>query len=191
MNKRLLMLLSFLALFGTIIAGCGPTATPTTAPEPTTAVQPTAKGPEPTKPPAQVSATIVLWHAWTGAEETVLKDIVADFQAANPNITVDLLAVPFDQLQSKYTTEAGAGGGPDLLIGPTDWVGPLAEAGLLAKLDDLVASIVGDYLPATVDALRWQGDLYGFPESFEAVAMFYNTDLVETPPTTVDELKAA
>jgi arabinogalactan oligomer/maltooligosaccharide transport system substrate-binding protein len=185
MNKRLLMVLSVLVILGVFVAACGPE--PTQVPATEAPGAPTAEPPEPTSPPA---VTVTLWHAWTGAEETVLKDVVADFQAANPNITVELLAIPFDQLQTKFTTEAGAGGGPDIIIGPTDWVGPLAEAGLLAKLDDLVAPIIGDYLPATVDALRWRGDLYGFPESFEAVAMFYNTNLVDTPPTTMDEALA-
>lgn len=204
MNKRFFMALSFMLILGIMIAACGPTPTTapppppaaTTAPEPTKAPEPTAvPAVEPTAVPAVEPTkvpkiTITLWHAWTGAEETVLKEEVGRFMSQNSNMTVELLAIPFDQLQTKFTTEAGAGGGPDIIIGPTDWVGPLAEAGLLAPLDDLVADVIGDFIPSTVDALRWQGILYGFPESFECVAMYYNTDLVDSPPADTDELKA-
>ncbi|MGB9722955.1 MAG: sugar ABC transporter substrate-binding protein [Chloroflexia bacterium] len=179
MNKRFLALtvLVLLGLLGACVQAPAPTAVPTTAPT----AQPT---------PAPQPVTITLWHAWTGAEETALKEILDNFMAEYPDITVNPLQVPFDQLQSKFTTEAGAGGGPDILIGPTDWVGPLAEAGLLRPLDAAVADVIGDYLPSTVEALKWQGRLYGFPESFECVAMYYNTAMVDKPPKTIEELKA-
>jgi len=70
-----------------------------------------------------------LWHGWTGTEAETLAEIVKTFEAANPGAKIDLLAVPFDQLKNKFTTEASTGGGPDLLIGPKDWIGELAQPG--------------------------------------------------------------
>ncbi len=35
-----------------------------------------------------------------------------------------------------------------------------------------------------------EGRLYGIPESLKAVALYYNKELLPTPPTTTDELKA-
>lgn len=190
MSKRWLLVLTVLTLMG-VLAACGPTPATTPPPPPTQPPQPT-QPPAPTQvPPTKAKPiTVTLWHAWTGAEETVLKEVVGRFMSKNPNVTIKLLQVPFDQLQNKFTTEAGAGGGPDILIGPTDWVGPLAEAGLIRPLDEAVADVIGDFMPTTVEALKWQGKLYGFPESFECVAMYYNTSLIETPPKNTDELKA-
>ena len=63
-------------------------------------------------------------------------------------------------------------------IGPLDWVGELATAELIRPLDDLIdPAVLEDYLPTTVDALRFNDQLYGMPESFETVALFYNKTL--------------
>lgn len=139
---------------------------------------------------AQDSGSLTLWHGWTGGEADALNSqIIPAWQAANPGISIEVLAVPFDQLKNKYQTEAATGGGPDLLIGPADWVGELASADLIAPMDDLLpAGALDAYVPAAVDALRYDGKLYGLPESIETVALYYNTDLVPTPPTSSAEL---
>ncbi|TXG80337.1 MAG: maltose ABC transporter substrate-binding protein [Thermomicrobiales bacterium] len=139
---------------------------------------------------AQDSGTLTIWHGWTGAEaETLNNEIIPAWQTANPGITIEVLAVPFDQLKNKYQTEVATGGGPDLLIGPADWTGELASAELVMPLDGLVsADALSQYVPAAVDALKFDGQLYGLPESIETVALYYNTDLVPTPPANSAEL---
>ena len=152
--KKLFVVLSLLLVVMLLVTACGPKATP--APEPTAApaaaVEPTkapatepTKAPEPTAPPKAAeptAGTITLWHGWTGAEADTLAEVITAFQAANPGVTLETLAVPFDQLKNKYTTEASTGGGPDLLIGPKDWIGELSQANLIMPLDD-VADKVG------------------------------------------------
>ncbi len=140
---------------------------------------------------AQDSGTVTLWHGWTGAEaDTLNNQILPAWQAANPDIKINVLAVPFDQLKNKYQTEVATGGGPDLLIGPADWVGELAGADLIKPLDDLVtADELAAYVPSAVDALEYDGKLYGLPESIETVALYYNTDMVPTPPKSTAELE--
>jgi arabinogalactan oligomer/maltooligosaccharide transport system substrate-binding protein len=135
---------------------------------------------------------LTLWHGWTGAEaDTLNNDVLPAWEAAHPGVKITTLAVPFDQLKNKYQTEAASGGGPDLVIGPLDWVGEFATAELIQPLDQLVdATTLGSYLPATVDALRYDGKLYGLPESFETVALFYNKTMVPEPPKTTAEMDA-
>jgi maltose-binding protein MalE len=198
MRKYSVLALAMVAIV-LITAACGGAATPapqpteppkaaaTAAPQPTAAPPPTA-APQPTAPPA-AATTLTLWHGWTGTEADTLGEIVKAYEAANPGTKVDLLAVPFDQLKNKFTTEASTGGGPDLLIGPKDWIGELAQAGLIAPLDDLSAQVGLDQLnKSAVDANKFQGKTWAFPESTEAVALWYNKDLVKTPPKDTDEL---
>jgi arabinogalactan oligomer / maltooligosaccharide transport system substrate-binding protein len=137
-----------------------------------------------------LSGSLMLWHGWTGAEaDTLNNDILPAWQEANPNVSIETLAVPFDQLKNKYQTEAITGGGPDLLIGPLDWVGELAAAEVIQPLDGLVAeTVLENYVPSTLEALTVDGQLYGLPESFEAIALFYNMSLVPEPPTTTAEM---
>ncbi len=148
-----------------------------------------AAAPAAAAPMPAAKGNIVLWHGWTGAEADTLAEVIAAFQAAAPDATVETLAVPFDQLKNKFTTEASTGGGPDLLIGPKDWIGELSQASLIAPLDDLADKIgLNNLNQAAVDANKFQGKVWAFPESTEAVALWYNKDKVKEAPTSVDEL---
>jgi arabinogalactan oligomer/maltooligosaccharide transport system substrate-binding protein len=130
-----------------------------------------------------------LWHGWTGAEADTLAEVIHAFQAANPGVTVVSLAVPFDQLRNKFITEASTGGGPDLMIGPKYWIGELAQAGLIASLDDLAPNIgLYQLSKSAVDANKLQGKVWAFPESTEAVVLWYNKDLVKEAPKSEAEL---
>jgi len=139
---------------------------------------------------APTSGELSIWHGWTGAEaDTLNNDILPAWEAAYPDIKIETLAVPFDQLKNKYQTETATGGGPDLLIGPLDWVGELATAELIAPLDEMATQdVLANYVPSTVEALRYDGKLFGMPESFETVALYYNKTMIETPPATTAEL---
>jgi len=141
---------------------------------------------------ADLSGELLLWHGWTGAEaDTLTNDILPAWQAKYPNVKINVLAVPFDQLKNKYSTEVATGGGPDLLIGPLDWVGELATGELIRPLDDLIdQATLDNYLPSTVEALRYDGKLYGMPESFEAVAMYYNKTMMPEPVASTADLDA-
>lgn len=139
---------------------------------------------------SSLSGTLKLWHGWTGAEADALNnDVLSAWSAANPDVTIEALAVPFDQLKNKYQTESATGGGPDLLIGPLDWVGELATAELIQPLDEMATSdVLANYIPSTVEALKYDGKLYGMPESLETVALYYNKTMVEAAPATTAEL---
>jgi arabinogalactan oligomer / maltooligosaccharide transport system substrate-binding protein len=136
-----------------------------------------------------LSGELTLWHGWTGAEADTLNNVILPaWTAANANVKVQALAVPFDQLKTKFTTEASTGG-PDLLIGPLDWVGELATGELIKPLDDMVTDEVsGSFIPAVYDALKFDDKQYGLPESFETVALYYNTDLVPKVPANTNEV---
>lgn len=144
----------------------------------------------------ELSGTLTLWHSWTGAEaDTLNNDLLPAWQAAYPNVKIEVLAVPFDQLRNKYQTEAATGGGPDLLIGPHDWVGDLAISDLIQPIDPYIdPALLESYVPSTVEAMTLDGQTYGLPERFDTVALYYNTSLVPEPPTTtaeMDEIAAA
>jgi len=196
-SKKFLALGMLLLALTLVIAACAtPTAAPTQAPptqapaaQPTAVpAQPTVVPAQPTQPPA-AAAALKLWHGQTGAEADALAEAVKKFEAANPGTTVELLAVPFDQLKNKFTTEASTGGGPDLLVGPKDWIGELAQADLIAPLDDMAADAgLNNLNKAAVDANKFQGKTWAFPESTEAVALWYNTDKVKNLPKDSTEL---
>jgi len=44
---------------------------------------------------------------------------------------VNQVPVDFNNLQNKFLTAAPQGQGPDIVIGPHDWIGQFAKAGLI------------------------------------------------------------
>jgi maltose-binding protein MalE len=190
MTKKLFPIISIIMIAAFALAACAtPTAAPTAAP--TMAPATAAPTQAPTTAPTAAPVTLTIWHGMTGSEADALTKIITNFEAANPNITVNTLAVPFDQLQNKFTTEASTGAGPDLFFGPKDWIGTLADANLISPLDDIATQVGLDQLiPSTVDANKYKGKVYAFPESSDLMALWYNTTMIKTPPTTSDELLA-
>jgi maltose-binding protein MalE len=132
---------------------------------------------------------VTLWHGWTGAEADALAEVIKAFQDANPGVTIETLAVPFDQLENRFAVAASTGGGPDLLIGPKDWIGELAQAGLIAALDGLADQIgLNNLNPSAVDANKFGGKVWALPESTEAMALWYNKDKVKEAPKSAEDL---
>ncbi len=170
MKKSLLTLLSVLMIASFLLAACGggqPAAS-------------TAKG------------EVTFWHAYgTGsAEEAALAKILEQAKTELPNVTINVLQVPFNDIYNKYRTDVAAGGGPDMFIAPNDSLGDDARAGLIADITDLAKDKLGAYAPLSVDGMSVDGKLYGIPESLKAVAFWYNKDMLPEAPKTTDELKA-
>lgn len=193
--KRFVSLTALIALFAMILAACGGGAAtqPTAAPAPTTAppTEPTAAPPAGGMP---IEGTVTLWHAYgTGStEEVVINELVERARAAYPNATINVLQIPFDQIFNKFQNEVTSGAGPDLFIAPNDSLGDQVRAGLLADLSAYVPALQAENVaPLAIEGMSLDGKLYAIPESFKAVALYYNKSKVATPPATTDELLAA
>jgi len=184
MNKKIFVLLALVTVVSMLAAGC---VVPTPAAE--APAEEAAAEAEAEKGPAAEPVEISIWHGYIETEEETFSQVVEDFMAANPDVTIETLAVPFDELQNKFQTEVAAGGGPTLVTGPQDRMAGYAEAGLLATIDES-APFLGELVPASVDGGRVGGELVGVPINNKVVAMFYNKSMVEEPPADFDELLA-
>ncbi|MGB9694946.1 MAG: sugar ABC transporter substrate-binding protein [Caldisericaceae bacterium] len=133
--------------------------------------------------------TITIWHSWSGSELDVLNDAIAKYTKDHPEVTINQLQVPFDQLQNKYQTEAAGGGGPDILAGPADWIGAFTKANLIAPIDSYVdASFLSHYVTGAVDQVKIDGKMMAMPESTECVALVYNKTLVSSVPADTNQM---
>ncbi len=143
--------------------------------------------------PAGSGGTVTLWHAYqTGsAEEETLAALIENAKAAYPDMTINVLQIPFSEIFNKYQTEVAAGGGPDMFVAPNDDLGNWARGDLVLALDTYLAGKLDAFAPVAVDGMRVDGVLYGVPESAKAVALYYNKSLIATPPATTAELLQA
>jgi arabinogalactan oligomer / maltooligosaccharide transport system substrate-binding protein len=194
MRKSLYALASLLLIASVVLTACGSGA----ATEPAQPAEPAA--PEATTAPAEPAATeapaaepveVTFWHAYgTGsAEEVALSKVLEQAAVDLPQYKINVLQVPFNDIYNKYRTDVAAGGGPDMFIAPNDSLGDDARAGLIADITDLAAGKFDGVNQLGLDGMTVDGKLYGVPESLKAVAFWYNTDMMSTPPATTDELK--
>jgi len=192
MKKSLWTVLSLLLIASVLLTACGTAATEApAATEPAATQPPAATEPAATQPPA-APVEVTFWHAYgTGsAEEIALTKVLNQAAKDLPNIKINVLQVPFNDIYNKYRTDVASGAGPDMFIAPNDSLGDDARNGLIADITDLAAGKLGDYTPLSIDGMTVDGKLYGIPESLKAVVFWYNKDMIKTPPATTDELKA-
>jgi arabinogalactan oligomer/maltooligosaccharide transport system substrate-binding protein len=196
--KKQLRLAAIVAGVAIIAAACGPSggsAAPTTAvsaPPPST---PAGSTPPESQAPAALAGEVTLWHSYGsgGGETGALNTVLETVRAANPDLTIEVVEQPFDQIFTKWRTDVASGGGADLFIAPNDSLGQDAREESIANLDEYLAgnAALDGYLPVALDGSKVDGAFYMVPESLKAVAMWYDKSKVTTPPTTSDELLAA
>src|SRR5215212_5071946 len=196
MKNKLSVLFGLLLIASMVLTACGGGAAATEAPAATQAPAATEAGTQAATEAATEASTasgeVTLWHAYgTGsAEEVALTKLLDQAKTDLPNITINVLQVPFNDVFNKYRTDVAAGGGPDIFIAPNDSLGDDARAGLVADITDLASGKLDGVSQLGIDGMTLDGKLYGIPESLKALACWYNKDMMATPPATTDDLKA-
>jgi len=183
MKRTLFFLISIMMVGSMLLTACGGATATTVAVPPTappTAVPPTAVPPTAVPTPA---GTLVIW-----ADDTrtpILQGMADAFLAQyNVQLVVEDLGVVQD-IRSQAIIAIPAGEGPDIYLGVHDWLGALIDSGLVAPID--IGDKAAEFVPSTLDAFTYtDGKLYGLPYASENLGFFYNTDLVQTVPTTWD-----
>ena len=140
--------------------------------------------------------TLTVWHYFSDANQVKLMDqFGAKFQATHPDVKVENVFVPYDQLNSKLISAAGAKTGPDVAVFNGAEAATLALGGALAPLDDQWASFAdAAQFPDSV-IHKINGKTYAVQGYVNLLGLWYNADILKEigvkPPTTLDELEAA
>ncbi|MDT3723367.1 extracellular solute-binding protein [Streptomyces sp. DSM 41972] len=142
--------------------------------------------------------TITWWDTSNATNEApTYKALVKEFEAANKDIKVNFVNVPFDQAQNKFDTAAGSKGAPDVLRSEVGWTPAFAKKGFFLPLDGTEALAEQDtFKPNLVEQAKYEGKTYGVPFVTDTLAFVYNKELfakagVEVPKTWDDLKKAA
>ncbi|NUQ97542.1 MAG: extracellular solute-binding protein [Streptomyces sp.] len=141
--------------------------------------------------------TITWWDTSNATNEApTYKALIKDFEAANKNIKVKYVNVPFDQAQNKFDTAAGASGAPDVLRSDVGWTPAFAKKGYLLPLDGTEAlKDQSKFRSNLIEQAKYEGKTYGVPLVTDTLALVYNKALfkkagITEAPKTWDELKA-
>lgn len=147
------------------------------------------------EPSGDDGVTITWWHnATSGPLPAVWEEVAAEFEAANPGVTVEQTGYQNEELQRTLIPNAlAAGDPPDLFqVWPGGELRDQVANGYLQPLDDSIGDTIAS-VGATVNPWQVDGATYGVPFTFGIEGFWYNTDLFEQAgidevPTTLDEL---
>ena len=127
--------------------------------------------------------TITIWYE--GESPTVLDEIKAGFEIMNPDISVTLVQKP--DLFNKFIAAASSGGGPDLVLGPQDFIISFADLGLIQAIDNQFNP--DDFVEQTVAGALWNGHYWGVPNIYgNHLMLYYNKALLATAPLDTTEM---
>lgn len=167
--KRIIAVLLSIAMMTSLLCGCG------------------AQGQSLTE---EEKNTIVIWH---DKEEAVAEALSEELQELVPDVTVQL------EYKSNLTEALKMVGNdpkaaPDMYFFAHDKIGVYAEMGILAPVTDLIdrQTLESVYVPTTLEAATYQGEIYQLPVYFETLLFMYNRLYMadEDVPATTEQLYA-
>ncbi len=143
----------------------------------------------------------VTLNVWGMGEEAKTLPVLAEaFKKENPNITVNVQALPWDQGHDKLLTAIASKKGPDVIQMGTSWIPEFAEAGALADLAPYVEQYPelnpDNFYEGAVAAGKAGEKYVSSPWYVETRVLYYRTDLLkeagyDKAPQTWEELSDA
>jgi multiple sugar transport system substrate-binding protein len=129
---------------------------------------------------ADKTVTLRFWAM--GREGEVVQELVADFEAENPDVRVSVQQIPWTAAHEKLLTAYVGRATPDLAQLGNTWVPEFTALRALTPLDQRVAASPGvdpaDHFPGIWDTNLIDGALYGIPWYVDTRVLFYRTDLL-------------
>jgi multiple sugar transport system substrate-binding protein len=181
MKKMILFAFLIVAL---LLSACGgaPTQAPAQVPaateNPAATQAPTEQGAPVGGAPVEVS-----FMAWGAPEElAVWQKIVDNFEAANPNIKVNVEVSDWDSYWEKLKTLLAAKTPPDIFAMDAPLYLDYQSRGTLQNLQPYIdqnPDMLKDVYPITLEAYKTPDGYFGLPRDFQTIVMFYNKDMFD------------
>jgi multiple sugar transport system substrate-binding protein len=140
---------------------------------------------------ATPEVTLRFWGL--GREGEVVREMVPEFERANPGVHVEVQQIPWIAADSKLLTAVVGESTPDVAQLGNTWIAELVALEALAGLGDRVAASAAvdrdAYFPGIWDANVLGGEVWGVPWYVDTRLLFYRSDLlaaagVAEPPRT-------
>lgn len=139
----------------------------------------------------------IIVPAYSARTAPYFADAEREFEAANPDIDIQIEMVPWEDLRRKLTTEMGEDTHPDLAIIDRRELVDFVKLDAIEPLDSFLGDeFKGRFIDSFLSMAMMDGKIRGLPFTASIRALYYNKDLlgragVAEPPRTWDELKTA
>jgi multiple sugar transport system substrate-binding protein len=120
-----------------------------------------------------------------------LKETIAEFNKANPNLQVKLVEFPEDAQQQHdqfVQRQKAKSGDCDAFEEDVVWTAEFASQKWLMDMTKYIDTRKSDFIPSTLQTVTYNGTDYGAPRVSDSGMMYYRTDQVKTFPSTWQQL---
>ena len=148
--------------------------------------------------PAGAQSRVEVWTGFgQGRMADAMTGAVEQFMSENPDYSVEHIIVPWGQIHDRVIAATAAGTPPDSYRG-WSWIVGDAAIGALTNLQPYVDAVgvdLDDFWPATLNQMRYNGDVHAMSISTIVQFLYYNKDRMrevgldpESPPKTIAEI---
>jgi multiple sugar transport system substrate-binding protein len=135
--------------------------------------------------------TVTVSGSVLGAEGRILRRQLERFDRETPDVRVEMRPTPdaADLRHQLYVQWLNARAtDPDILQVDAIWTPEFAAAGWILPLDPFAPDTAA-FFPVTIEANRWQGELFALPWFVDVGMLYWRTDLLDRPPATWEQLE--
>lgn len=121
---------------------------------------------------------LAFWNGFTGGDGPYMKQMVEEFNKANPNVTVAMNTLQWADYYAKVPNAVQSGAGPDVGIMHIDQLATNAARRVIVPLDEVASGLQlteGDFAPVVWNAGIYQDKRYGIPLDIHPLGFYANT----------------
>lgn len=128
--------------------------------------------------------TKLTFQIWDVNQKAGMEQIAAAYKEKNPQVTIEVQTVNWDEYWTKLEAAASSKNLPDIFWMHSNEFMKYASAGQLADLTELYDDVEENYylnhFPAgLVSNATCDGEIYGVPKDWDTIALAYNKDLFD------------
>lgn len=123
--------------------------------------------------------TTVTFRLWDDVAAPAYEESFDAFMAQNPDITVQVELVPWGDYWERLPLDLQSGDMADIFWTNTSNFGRYADNGNLINIDEVIGEDYDEWTGSVVSLYERDGALWGVPQLWDSIALYYNADLVD------------
>ncbi|MFC7404015.1 ABC transporter substrate-binding protein [Georgenia alba] len=124
-------------------------------------------------------ATTVTFRLWDEVAAPAYQESFDAFMAQNPDIRVEVETVPWADYFERLPLDLSSGEMADIFWTNTSNFGRYADSGDLLNISETLGTEHDEWEGAITDLYRRDGSLWGVPQLWDSIALYYNAEMVE------------
>lgn len=138
---------------------------------------------------AEKPTVTVFWALYDGLNEAYREELETAFEAEYPEIDLDIVPVPWDQMYDRLTTSLAGGDPPEVSVIGTRWLLEFMALDAIAPVGDYVSEATIDNIAEGAKEAVVNDVLMGLPVAAGARILTLNNDVTTLVPETMEEMR--